>query len=384
MMTGDLIICFRFGFMQFFLTLIAVFLVMGLVSGCGDDGASHGSTSNTARSLPAWVVQQAPDEITRKFPGVVAASDFVMLSFEVNGRLTEFPVREAQELQAGDLIARLDKRDFQNRVYAAKARVAANEAKLKRVNAAFERNAASEVEVIEQRAARDSAVAQLKISEKALEDTEIRAPYDGIVADKIADTFSDVESGDGIVLFGAIEEIKIVISLPEQDVVHVNELDPGRFIATFDTLPGRKFPLTYKEATVQADLVTQTYEVTFTTRAPDDVNILPGMTTQVSWTRDVDEKRESPLLIPAASLFVTPEGESSVWLVDPDDGTVTLRKVRTETYTSEGLISVIEGLEVNQIIAAAGIHSLREGMKVRPTLTASQHSSHKRESEPSR
>lgn len=346
---------------------VACLTAAALLSGCGDKSSASTSTTDVVRPLPAWVVREAPAEVTRSFPGVVTASDSVALSFQVGGRLTDLPVLEAQELRQGDLIACLDKRDFENRVYAARARVDAVDRKLERLKIAYERQAVSEMELIEHQAVRDAAVAQLNIDLKALEDTEIRAPYDGVVTSKLVDPFTDVAAGDGVVTFGAIEDIKIVISLPEHDVIHASEDNPGRFMATFAALPGREFPLVYRESNAQADHVTQTYEVTFTMPAPDGVNVLPGMTAEVTWTRDIPG-RDPGLLIPAAAAFSTPGGDSAVWHIDRGSGVIARRAIQIGAVDADGMITVIDGLRPGELVSAAGINHLRDGMTVRPVL----------------
>ena len=57
----------------------------------------------------------------RIFPGRVEATNQVDLAFRVGGPLIEFPVREGQFIRKGQLVARIDPRDFQIRLNAAKA-----------------------------------------------------------------------------------------------------------------------------------------------------------------------------------------------------------------------------------------------------------------------
>ncbi|MCD2452269.1 biotin/lipoyl-binding protein [Methylicorpusculum oleiharenae] len=46
-------------------------------------------------------------------PGTVRASDRVDLAFQVSGPLIELPVKEGQPVKKGDLLARIDPRDYE-------------------------------------------------------------------------------------------------------------------------------------------------------------------------------------------------------------------------------------------------------------------------------
>ena len=50
----------------------------------------------------------------RGFPGRVRAAERTELSFRVRGRIVELPVRQGDEIQRGDVIGRLDDRDFRS------------------------------------------------------------------------------------------------------------------------------------------------------------------------------------------------------------------------------------------------------------------------------
>ncbi len=72
---------------------------------------------------PAKVMTIEKEALTfeRVFSGRTKAAKSIDLTFEVPGRLLEFPVREGQELKKGDLIARIEPADYQSRLNAAKA-----------------------------------------------------------------------------------------------------------------------------------------------------------------------------------------------------------------------------------------------------------------------
>ena len=71
------------------------------------------------------------DAVRRRFPGTVRASKRVDLAFQVDGRLIELPVEEGQRIKGGDLIGRIDPRDFEVALRNAEAQLDTARATLK-------------------------------------------------------------------------------------------------------------------------------------------------------------------------------------------------------------------------------------------------------------
>jgi RND family efflux transporter MFP subunit len=64
------------------------------------------------RPIKIMSVTSARDALQRRFPGRVRASKRVELSFRVQGPLVELPVEEGQRVKEGELVARIDPRDY--------------------------------------------------------------------------------------------------------------------------------------------------------------------------------------------------------------------------------------------------------------------------------
>ena len=88
------------------------------VIACSSD-TEETSREPIVRPVKVLTLSAASDLETSRYPAVVSAGRFGELSFQVSGLVEEVAVVDAQEVEAGDLIARLDQRDFISNVTSA-------------------------------------------------------------------------------------------------------------------------------------------------------------------------------------------------------------------------------------------------------------------------
>ena len=315
------------------------------------------------RPVKTMVIQSGLGPGIHKFAGVVRGSRRVELSFKVSGPLVELPVEEGQEVKKGQLIARIDPRDFEIAVKEAKARTVEAENQYRRYADLFAMKQVSKADFDRYRAARDVARAQLADARNALKDTTLRAPFDGVVAKRYVDNYQKVQAKQPIVFLHDIQQIEILVDVPE---LIVAELKQNRHIpswAEFQAAPGKKYPLKLKEFSTQADPATQTYQVVLTMDQPKEANILPGMTCTV--VAELGAAASTGVKIPAIAVLNDADGKSYVWVVDKKSMTVKKTEVKIGPLSGSEDIVVTEGLKGGETIAVAGVTQLRDGMKVR-------------------
>ena len=95
------------------LILTGMSLLFGLVLG----GCKRSEpTSESVRPVRAIRVAGPEEYMQRSFPGLASASTEVNLSFRVGGPLISRPVKVGDTVEAGDVVARIDPRDFEVRL----------------------------------------------------------------------------------------------------------------------------------------------------------------------------------------------------------------------------------------------------------------------------
>ena len=202
----------------------------------------------------------------------------------------------------------------------------------------------------------------LNRAQDRLKDTELRAPYDGIVAERYIDNFEFVSAFNDILNLQNINIVEIVAQIPENIVASARRGNlRATFKATFPSLPGVKLDATPTEFATQADPVTRTYSVTFQTSQPETASVYAGMTAEIEVTGSA--VGVAGWLVPVSAVFADSSG-SNVWILDED--ATQPRKVSVELGEPSGdSIWILSGVETGQTVITAGAHFITEVQQVR-------------------
>jgi membrane fusion protein, multidrug efflux system len=273
---------------------------------------------------------------------------------------------------AGDVIAKLDARDFENDLAAKKSQYEKAFSELNRYRELYEKDAVSRQELENKERNKDVAEADMKIADKKVQDSILKAPFAGVVATKYVDNFQSVKAKEPVARIQNNDAIEVIVYVPERDLAILQKSSLKSARATFDAFPDQKFDLKLKEYETQADAVTQTFKVKFTLPRPENVQVLPGMSANVAIDLELKEGMEatSAFILPSTAVQADAEGKAFVWVVDKDKETVRRQEVGMGEVTGTGSISIKSGLEPGMVLVIAGVRELSEGMKVTPKTEA--------------
>ena len=346
------------------LSIICFCFLLLLFTGCGKEEPPP--KKEVVRPVKVMRVKDVRTLSNLSLPSVVRASRRAILSFKVSGPLVSFPVKEGDRVKKGQIIAQIDKRDFQTAVEEALARCRQAEEQFRRYKELYAKKQVSKADFDRFRAARDVAKARLEAAVNALKDTTLRAPFDGVVAKRYVENFQKVRAKEPIVLLQDIRTIEVVINVPELVMAALKEGGTQKVTARFEAIPGKEFPLTLKEFSTQADPATRTYEVVFTMKQPKEALILPGMTATVTATSAIASEEKNPaILVPAWAVIGAPGEKSFVWVFDEKTSTVHKREVKIGPLKGSQNIKILDGLKTGELVVVAGCTQLKEGQKVR-------------------
>ncbi|WP_147819776.1 efflux RND transporter periplasmic adaptor subunit [Salidesulfovibrio onnuriiensis] len=172
------------------LIFCAVVLALSIV-GCGGKEELRKEAVRPVRML---TVGSAENMSTRRFPGKVEASGRVELAFEVAGKVVKLPIISGQEIREGELVAQLDDRDFKAKLTSALSRANKAKADLARYEQLLKEEVVSRSAYDQIKKDYDVARADADIARKALQDTEILAPFSGVIGDKFVENFQNVQA----------------------------------------------------------------------------------------------------------------------------------------------------------------------------------------------
>lgn len=300
------------------------------------------------------------------YPAVIQSQQLSVLSFEVGGMLKELMVIEAQKVNKGEVLAKLDQRDLRAKLTSAHAQFKNANIEYQRALRLIKQDAISTSKLEERKSKRDVNKSQLETAEKALQDSVLVAPFSGAIAKVSIKKRQIIQPGEPAITILGKAGLEAKINLPSSILAKARRIGKpatGSYVV-LDVAPDRQIPALFKEAALEADAVSQTYEVTFAFDTPKDLIILPGMNAVV-WFKDPSQSSasSSKLSVPLTAIAIDGD-QKYVWVVSRDSMKVSRREVVIEAGVGINL-NITSGLESGEMIVAAGISSLYEGMKVR-------------------
>jgi RND family efflux transporter MFP subunit len=312
----------------------------------------------------------------RSFPGEVVSPRTGRLSFEVSGRLVEFPIQNGQLVKKGDLIGQLDTADFIAARDSAQASFDAAKSNFERSESLQKRGAVAMAVLDRARQELDMADAALRTATRAMEETRLLAPFDGRIANRIARELQNVRAQEQVAILEDISTLEVEINIPERDMMigsrGLTVEEAREFIEAkveFSSMPGQPVDLYLKTFSTRANAVSRTFLVSFAFDPPPQQNILPGMTATVMVRRTPESAADAadgkPVRMVPVEALTTNSGASTVWRLDPE--TMKVSPVPVEISSIKGGVAIIrtESLASGDEIVASGARFLAEGTPVR-------------------
>jgi len=334
-------------------------------------GAPAGLAQDAA---PVAVVAPAPIErgAALRFTGTLTAARSAALSPRVGGLVTAVNVDAGDRARQGEVLLTLDSTMVALELRRAEAAV--DEALFRLEEAQRLRDEADALSGTIPQTTLRARAAQVSIEEAALArlDAERRmqaeliarhqllAPFDGVVAAKLAEVGEWVEPGDAVLSFVATERLRLDVQLPQE---HYNRIATGAEASVrLDALPGHEFPGRIAAKVPVSDPTARTFLVRVELDNPSG-EMIAGMSAEVAFRL---AGAADALALPRDALKRYPDGTVTVWIVlgEGNDLHATERPVRIGRTISE-TVEVLDGLEAGARVVVRGNEVLQEGQAVR-------------------
>ena len=349
-------------FIEVIRNVIAALVIATVIAGIWWFGFRDGSLQSTgALQIETSAVERRDLSRVVASSGRIAPLITVEVGSQLSGQIEAINADFNDQVEAGDLLARIDPQSFQTRVEeveaslevaraqveVAQANVQRSQAELNAAERAFaraeslrERGTFSEAQYDTAQTAFESARAGLSVSranlrnaqatlqqrtanlESArvdLERTFIRSPIDGVVIDRQIDEGQTVAASfNAPVLFLIAQDLARVQIEASIDEADIGQIDEGQAV-TFDVdaYPGQSFPGEVVQVRLAADDAQNVVTYTVVIEADNPAGrLLPGMTANVTI---VTGEVEGALAAPNAALRFAPRGAAEALVVASEE-----------------------------------------------------------------
>jgi RND family efflux transporter MFP subunit len=350
-----------------------LFLVALLVSACGGEVAEP---VERVRPVKTILVTDRASGHMRKFPGTVEAADNSSLSFEVSGLVQEIRANLGDRFEEGQVLAVVDKQPFELNVASARASLSRAQAQFEEKKTAYDRErriqaqeagATTQRSVDQARAAYEGTRqnvsynrAQLDLARRDLQNTQLRAPFEGVVSARHVEAFEEVHRGKPVFDVFVEGAMEATVSIPENMIgdVYIGLKGEVRLPNQADVV---------YQAVVSEVGSAATSANAFPVKATitdADEEVRPGMTSELTLLFALEEEGQSGYLVPMQALAPgLASDDRHVFVYDTETSTVRKTAVQGGGLVGNQVI-ITTGIGPGDVIVVAGVPFLRDGQQV--------------------
>jgi multidrug efflux system membrane fusion protein len=363
------------------LTAIGVTVAAGIVA-AGVWGVRGRAEAERPRPPSAAVPVHAEPAASADVPlvltglGAVQAYNTVTVHVRVDGELQQVLFREGQTVRAGDVLARIDPRQFQAALDQAIAKKASDQAQLvaaqqnlQRYEQLAQRDFSPRQQLDNQRAlvqqlqatiAADQA--QIDLARTQLSYTTVVSPIDGVAGIRLVDQGNVVHANDagGIVVITQVQPIATIFSLPANQLVEIRAaMAAGQLRVTASSQQANRVVAQGQLEVVDNTVDQTTGTVRLKAVFPNTDGVLwPGEHLNVALLLRTDR---GVVTVPSAAVQRGPDG-AFVYVVKPDQ-TVAMQAVQVARFADDRAV-IASGLAAGTAVVVDGQYRLSQGTRV--------------------
>lgn len=376
------------------MTMAAMFAASSIVfGGCGGEDNQQQQMQVQKAQVKAMKVIQRNTPLEIDYAGHLVGLDEVKVQAKVSGNVVEKYVNGGQYVEQGQLLYRIDSRQYESAILQAQADLAQAKANynqavatynnsltdLRRYQQLYKESATSEQNVVTQEAqvledeatceAKKAAIyaseASLRIAQENLDDTKIYAPMSGQLGVDDVAVGTYVSSGQTtLVTIGNHDPIYAQFSISESDYLHFMtvqgmQAEHNPIGVRITLADGKEYPLEGRIVEVDRELANNSGSLIMKALFPNPSGLLmPGMFTRVKLTGEVIP---NAILVPQRAIQQL-LGKSFVMVVNKDNKSEA-RNIEVAEQIGSYFV-VTKGLTANDTVVVEGLTTLREGVEL--------------------
>ena len=303
----------------------------------------HAIETHSVASTSRLVTEEVVGSVRTRIRSVIEA--------KVSGRISEMPIILGQKVKAGELLAKIDAREIQARLEQAEAQREQAVRDLERARALAEKQVSSKQEL-------DAAEARARVAEAALSEARtmmgyanVTAPFDGVVARRLAEVGDLAAPGKPLLEIEDRGELRFEADVPEALIGMVNA---GDKIEVSIPAIRQNLAATVAEVSPSADAASRTFLVKL------DLPASPELRAGQFGRAAVPVGKAKSIRVPSAA--IVKRGQMEIVFVN-DSGKAQLRLIRTGKTFADG-VEILSGLSEGDTVILSDPAALMDGQAV--------------------
>ena len=287
--------------------------------------------------------------VEKSFSGVVSPDQFSDLAFKMSGPLISLNVDEGQKVRTGQIVAEIDPLDF------------------KWEYELLSKQAISKQEYESTEASYSNAKAAFEYAQNTLNQTKLRAPFDGFIQKKYVENYQKVQAGQGIVCLINPNKLQVVFTMPESNINYFSS--PYSVYVEFDNYKGVRFKAKVKEY-VEASPDGSGVPVYLYIDDPnfnlEKYKVAVGFSCRVILNVDSESFTQGAVLVPLAAVVAEDaNSDKYVFVYSKQSQKVERRKITESMLIGKDGVIVTDGLQPGEQVVSAGATRLVDGQQVK-------------------
>lgn len=355
-----------------------VVLAAGLAFGCQPAAQTARPAADAANPVTTLTITEVPLDRLLPVLGTLYAKDEATLGAEVEGKVEKTLVEFGDRVSAGQVLALIDTSTYEAQaqqaeasMLKAKATASMASANLKRIQALTKDQVAAPSELDQSQAAYDQGQAELKAAQAGLslsklnmDKSQVRAPFDAAIAERIASAGDYVKIGSP--LFRVVNDnvLKFIVQAPERYAGQIKKDQPIQF--TVDAWTGEQF--TGKIFLISPAVNTSTRAFALGALVDNRDRRLKANTFARG---EITLAKAMPSILIPIDAVLQSSGNSKVFVME--GGVARARQVDVGRVV-QGKQEILSGLKAGEILITSGHYRLIDGapVKVRPAAEATR------------
>ncbi|MFU8797141.1 MAG: efflux RND transporter periplasmic adaptor subunit [Gammaproteobacteria bacterium] len=316
--------------------------------------AQAGMPSMPPAPVEVFTVEQQSWQPELKATGTLTASRGVMLRAEITGRITKILFTPGQLVDAGVPLVQLNPAILQAQLDSAKAQLTLSELNHQRMMVLFKKNTIAKADLDKSEATLKSDQAQVNRMQAYLDQTLIKAPFEGRAGLNLVHLGDYVAAGQDLVSLQDLDPIRADFSVPE---AYAGKIAVGQTVQVKTALyPGQIF--TGKLAEIDSVISSTTRTLAVRAHIPNkEHKLLPGAFVDIAlfWG-----EKQNVFFVPQTAIVFDATGNYVYKIIDKK----AVKTIIKLDVRNGDRVMVKEGLKIGDSIITSGQNKLHDGTAV--------------------